>query len=170
MSNSSDDDMQPVTRNELREELAVTRNELREELAMTRNELREELAVTRRDIREDLAALEVKFDGKLSMLVGALLDAIKQSGERLTLELGERLTRELGASEQRMKLELGAMKLELGATEHRLMRELGVHTRSSTEELTGRVAVVDEKYQDLAVRVTRLEAITPAPRRRSPKS
>ncbi len=160
MSNSNDDDMQPVTRKELREELAVMRSE----------------------VREDLAALEVKFDGKLSMLVGALLDAIKQSGERLTRELGERLTRELGqrmmlelgASEQRMMLELGAseqrMKLELGATEQRLMRELGRHTRSSTEELTARIAVIDDKYKDLPARVTRLEAITPAPKRRSPKS
>ena len=152
MSNSNDDDMQPVTRKELREELAVMRSE----------------------VREDLAALEVKFDGKLSMLVGALLDAIKQSGERLTRELGERLTRELGASEQRMMLELGAseqrMKLELGATERRLMRELGRHTRSSTEELTARIAVIDDKYKDLPARVTRLEAITPAPKRRSPKS
>jgi len=163
VSNSNDDDMQPVTRKELREELAVMRSE----------------------VREDLAALEVKFDGKLSMLVGALLDAIKQSGERLTRELGERLTRELGASEQRMMLELGAseqrmmlelgaseqrMKLELGATEQRLMRELGRHTRSSTEELTARIAVIDDKYKDLPARVTRLEAITPAPKRRSPKS
>lgn len=122
--------------------------------------------VTRKELREELAATEAKFDAKLSMLAGALLDAIKQSAQQMMRafsEHREQQARELAATEQRV---MGA----LGATEGRLMIELGRHTQASTEDLTARVAVIDEKYQDLPARVARLESVMPAPKRRARKS
>lgn len=55
------------------------------------------------------------------------------------------------ASERRLTAAMRSM-------EDRLVVELGRATRASEEELTSRLAVVDEQYKDLPTRVTKLEA------------
>jgi hypothetical protein len=100
--------------------------------------------VTRKELREEMQASDTRLDAKLSTLLGAIFAAMRA-----------------------MKDEL---KDELAASERRLMTELGAHTRASTEDLTTRVRVVDDKYKDLPARVARLEAIAPAPKRRARKS
>jgi hypothetical protein len=62
-------------------------------------------------------------------------------------------------SEQRLTAAMRAM-------EQRLMGELGRATKSSEEELTTRVRVVDDQYKDLPARVTKLEAKVFAPPKR----
>lgn len=108
--------------------------------------------VTRKELREEMDALDAKLDAKLSTFAGAIFAAIRASKDELKQELRHEIVQVVAASERR------------------LMAELGAHTRASTEELASRVSVVDEKYQDLPERVARLEALTPAPRRRARKS
>lgn len=104
--------------------------------------------ITRKELREELAASDAKLDAKLSTFAGAIFAAMRAMQNELKQQIVEAVT----------------------ASERRLMTELGAHTRASTEDLASRVSIVDEKYQDLPARVARLEAITPAPRRRARKS
>jgi hypothetical protein len=54
----------------------------------------------------------------------------------------------------------------MAAMEARLAGEVGRATRSSEDELTTRVRVVDDQYKDLPARVTKLEATVFAPPKR----
>jgi hypothetical protein len=122
----------PITR-------PITRGELREELAAfpTRVELRQELAAFPTRV-EMMAAFET-WGGALHALVKDIRDDVKES-----------ILRELRA-------EVRAMRGDMAAVEARLTVELRRHTVASTEELTARIAIVDEKYRDLPARVSKLE-------------
>ena len=73
---------------------------------------------------------------------------------------------ELAEMEGRLVASL-ATKVELAEMEARLMRELGAHTRASNEEMTAKVAILDEKYADLPARVSALESLGPSPHKRT---
>jgi hypothetical protein len=77
--------------------------------------------------------------------------------------MGQRMGQQLVDTEQRMGQRMGQQLVD---TEQRLMAELGRYTKASEEELTTRVAVIDEKYADLPRRVKLLEgAVFPAKKR-----
>jgi len=80
-----------------------------------------------------------------------------------------RLVKEMDQREQRMfkflvnlsqeseRRLLQAISASISASEQRLTAQLAQHTKSSADELSTRVNVVDKKYQDLPDRVKRLE-------------
>jgi hypothetical protein len=107
---------------------------------VTRAELRNELGEleTRvgKSVDTKLAALEARVDTKLDLWGGALLDRIAQVAQQIT-----QLAQQSIASEQRLSVEMAR------------------HANAISEDLTVRVAIVDEKYADLPVRVARLESI-----------
>ena len=90
---------------------------------------------TRADVKELRADLVQEMDEREARLVKFVVKAIEDSERRV----------------------VNALKVEISASERRLLAELGRHTKSSVEQLTGQLAAVDQKYQDLPERVTRLE-------------
>jgi exonuclease VII large subunit len=125
----------------------VTRGELREEIAQLETRLE-----TRLD--QKLENLETRLDQKLERL--------DQKFERLDQKF-ERLDQKFEHLEIRLETRLD---LWGGALLERLMTELARHTRASQEAMSTEISVIDEKYADLPARVTRLEATVLAPDRR----
>ena len=89
--------------------------------------------VTRGELRDELAQLENrierKFDDKLDLWGGALLARITES-------------------------------------EKRMISELARHAQALFEAMTQQISIIDEKYNDIPARVTRLEAAVFEPERR----
>jgi hypothetical protein len=104
--------------------------------------------VTRREMHDALGTWAGAIIEKLSTVIA----------ERLG-ELRTELRSELRATETRFSG-------ELRAGEMRLSDELRQHTRSSESELATRLVAVDQQYQDLPSRVSRLEAKVFAPPKR----
>ena len=123
---------------------------------VTRGELRDVLA-------QVLAPLATKVE--LEMWGGALLARI-ESGERLLKQLAERLV----SGEQRLIERLVSTEQRLieriDGTEQRLLTELARHTSAAQEDMSTQISVIDDKYDDLPVRVSLLEATVFPPRRR----
>ncbi len=103
----------------------------------------------------DYATRQDLFD-----IVGTVLQAMQAMEGRLVSKV------ELAEMEGRLVASL-ATKVELAEMEARLMRELGAHTRASNEEMTAKVAILDEKYADLPARVSALESLGPSPHKRT---
>ena len=99
----------------------------------------------------DYATRQDLFD-----IVGTVLQAMQAMEGRLVSKV------ELAEMEGRL-----ATKVELAEMEARLMRELGAHTGASNEEMTAKVAILDEKYADLPARVSALELLGPPPHKRT---
>lgn len=114
--------------------------------------------VTRGELRAELVQFEARFDQKLEMWGGALLERIK-TGERRIDSVEQRLLERIEAGEQRL-LE------RIDASERRLLAELARHTRANYEDMSTQISVIDEKYADLPPRVRRLEIKAFPPRRR----
>jgi len=145
---------------------------------VTRGELRDVLA-------QVLAPLATKVE--LEMWGGALLARI-ESGERLLKQLAERLVsgeqrliERLVSTEQRLIERLVSTEQRLieridgteqrlieriDGTEQRLLTELARHTSAAQEDMSTQISVIDDKYDDLPVRVSLLEATVFPPRRR----
>jgi ribosomal protein S17E len=136
----------PVTRGELREELAsfeqrlepkfVTKAELREELARSEQRLEQKFEhkfVTKQDLRNELASYPTKED--------------------LRNELAKYAT----------KQDLDSWG---GALLERITVEIGRAVRAAMESARISVNAVDDQYRDLPARVARLEAKVFAPKRR----
>jgi len=51
----------------------------------------------------------------------------------------------------------GALLARIDRSEQRLLAELARHTRASAEDLSTQISVIDEKYADLPLRVSKLE-------------
>jgi hypothetical protein len=117
--------------------------ELREELASypTKADLKAELASypTKADLKAELASHPTKAD------LANALDA--WAGQLTTLLRGEML-----AMEKRLRIDLAA--------------DLGAHVRAANEDMQRFMATLDDKYNDLPPRVTKLEAKVFAPKRR----
>ena len=103
---------------------------------------------------EELAA---RLSAQISAMVGI------QVGTELAAQFAEQnaklradLRSALRATEVRLQDQMVGM-------ETRLSRDFATHARAITEEVTTRVAVLDEKYNDLPARVTRVEGDRPHP-------
>jgi hypothetical protein len=76
------------------------------------------------------------------------------------------MAQHMGQQMVEMAERMGQQMVEM---ERRLIAELGRHTKASAEELTTRIAVIDDKYADLPGRVKRLEGavdLKPRPSRK----
>ena len=119
--------------------------------------------VTRRDLREVLASefakfekrfearLEQKFDIKLGLWGGALMEEIRSIREQA------RLDKEETRAQARLDKE-------------EILAELARHTRASAERARADLRIVDDQYKTLPLRVEKLEARVfgpppPAPKR-----
>jgi hypothetical protein len=111
----------------------VTRGELRDELAQLEDRIErkfdDKLGHLERRFGDKLGHLERKFDDKLDLWGGALLARITES-------------------------------------ENRVINELARHAQALFEAMTTQISVIDEKYNDIPARVSRLEAAVFEPERR----
>ena len=147
-----------VTRAILREELSKELSKALEGYATkadlanhpTKAELREELAkfATKAELREILANYPTKAE---------LREELSRFATKHDLEMWG------GALFERMRTEMLAMETRL---ETRLASTLATQTRAIFDETARRMGIVDEKYNDLPARVTRLEDVVYAPKRR----
>ena len=82
---------------------------------------------------------------------------------QLEARLEARLDRKF---EARLELWGGALLARITASEQRLLAELARHTQAVHEAMAAQISVIDEKYNDLPPRVSRLEAKVFARKRR----
>jgi hypothetical protein len=108
---------------------------------VTRGELRDELAQLERRVDDKLDRLERKFDSKLDLWGGALAAQIS----------------ELAVQVRDLAVQVRDLALQTKESETRLLNELARHTHAISESMTKEISMVDEKYNDLPARVTRLE-------------
>ncbi len=140
------EEMQYVTRKELREELAPIRSELapiHREFAAIHAVLK--LIVERMATKEDLLRFATKED----------LAATEA-----------RIRADMAAGEARIRADM-ATKKELAATEARILEDVARHTHASAEETRAQIRVLDDKYSDVHPRLEKLEAHAPRPKRRT---
>jgi chromosome segregation ATPase len=146
-------------------------------------------AVTRSELREELEKLEPRFeqiDQRFEQIdqrfeqIDQRFEQIDQRFEQIDQrfeQIDQRLEPLQGMEqrlEQRMDLWGHALRAELTrlfreqlvAIQQQLSIELARHSRANAEDLTKRIAAVDDKYRDLPPRVAALEAARPASRRR----
>jgi len=132
---------------------------------VTRGELREEIAQLETRLDQKLENLESRLETRLDQKLENLETRLDQKLENLETRLDQKLDRKLD-----QKLVHVATKADLdlwgGALLERLLTELARHTRASQEAMLTQISVIDEKYADLPARVTRLEATVLAPNRR----
>jgi hypothetical protein len=105
--------------------------------------------VTRGELREELAQLEIRLEAKLESKLEAKLESKLES-----------------KLDQKLEMWGGALLARIAGSERRLLAELARHCNSIQESLSKQLSVIDEKYADLPVRVTRLEAKVFARKRR----
>lgn len=146
----------------------VTRGELRLELAEL--EARVDSKLGRLD--EKIEKLRVSTRGDLEIWGGALLARIAESEARskqLMSEFATSLTtlmNHVATSAENvtstlmtvMDQRFAAVDQRMVAMEQRLMVELARHSRVNAESLATQITAIDEKYSDLPERVSRLEA------------
>lgn len=100
--------------------------------------------VTRGELRDELAQLENrierKFDDKLGHLERKFDDKLDLWG--------------------------GALLARITESEKRMINELARHAQALFEAMTQQISIIDEKYNDIPARVTRLEAAVFEPERR----
>jgi hypothetical protein len=126
----------------------VTRGELREELAVVRHESAARFAA----IDDKFAAIDDKFaevddrfaslDTKSDVWFGALLSRVQQGENRM-----DRIEQRIEQSERRLLAHIDTTLVE------RLSAEFARHARTIQEEMRSQVSVIDEKYNDLPGRV-----------------
>ena len=126
---------------------------------VTRGELRAELAplATKAELRAAIAPLATKAEIAPLATKAELRAAIAPLATKVELELWG------GALLARLE---GALRARLDAFEHRLLADLARHTNAAFESMSTQISVIDEKYNDLPPRVSRLEGkvFTPEPR------
>jgi methyl-accepting chemotaxis protein len=127
----------------------VTRGELRDELAQLESRIDDKLDRQERKFDDKLDRLERKFDNNLGLWAEALAAQIRGELAAQTKELAAQ-TKELAAQTR----ELAA---QIRESDKRLLNELARHTQAVFESMTKEISVVDEKYNDLPARVARLE-------------
>jgi hypothetical protein len=133
---------------------------------VTRGELREELALLEQKIEQKLEQkLEQKFDQKLELWGGALLARITESDQRAK-ESEQRLLARITESEQRAIESEQRALARATESEQRMLTEIARHIRAANEAMIAQLSVIDEKYTDLPGRVRRLETKVFAAKRR----
>jgi chromosome segregation ATPase len=150
----------------------VTRGELRAELAQFEQTLEQKLA-------QRLAPLATKAE--LEVWGGALLARIESGEQRLLERIDghgqridrleqrfDRLEQRFDRFEQRFdrfEQRFDAFEQRFDGFEQRLLTELARHTQAIHESMSMQISVIDEKYADLPPRMSRLEAEVFAPKR-----
>ncbi len=124
----------------------VTRGELRDELAHLENRLERKL-----DDKFDLQ--ERKLDDKFDLQERKLDDKLELQERRLDDKL-DRLERRL---DDKLGLWGAALAAQIAESEKRVLNELARHTQAVFDSMATQVSALDEKYRDLPARVTRLE-------------
>jgi chaperonin cofactor prefoldin len=119
---------------------------------VTRGELRDELAQLERRINGKFDRQERKFDDKLDRLARKFDNNLGLWGGALAAQISEMAVR---ISE--MAVQISEMAVQIRASEKRVLNELGRHPQAVYESMTKDISVVDEKYNDLPARVARLE-------------
>jgi hypothetical protein len=171
----------PVTRDELRSEIAplatkaeiaplATKAELRAEIAplatkaeiallATKAELRAAIALlaTKAELRAAIAPLATKVELRAAIAPLATKAEIAQLATKVELELWG------GALLARLE---GVLRARFDAFEHRVLADLARHTNAAFESMSTHMSVIDEKYNDLPPRVSRLEGKVFPPERR----
>lgn len=125
---------------------------------VTRGELRDELALFE-------ARIERKFDDKLDNLerkIDAKLDNLERRFDGKLDNLEHKIDGKLDNLERRLNNNMGlwgeALATQIKESEKRLSSELARHMQAGFEAMTAQIASFDDKYKDLPARVTRLEA------------
>ena len=118
----------PVTRRELKEELALTRGELRVEMDVLRSELRTDMADLRTELRTDMADLRTDMADLRTELKTDMAD----------------LRTDIAAQHRQLVVDMGA----------EISRQFGV----ALDTVRGWIRAVDDQYRDLPKRVATLEA------------
>jgi chromosome segregation ATPase len=131
----------PVTRGELREELAQLEERVRAQLGLQEHRIDGKLDQLRRDV-------DVKFD----VWGGALLARITESEKRF----------------DGLEKRFDGLETRFVESEERLLAELARHARAIQESFAMQISVVDEKYKDLPARMNRVEAEVEALKPRKP--
>ncbi|MDX2091327.1 MAG: hypothetical protein SFX73_25940 [Kofleriaceae bacterium] len=109
--------------------------------------------VTRGELRLELANLETRFDAKLELWAGAILDRVDKRFAQIDQRFVE--------MEQRF--------VDLEQRFAAFSRELAGHAKAIAESVRAEVRVLDDKYTDLPDRVRRLEdAVFSPPARKRP--
>ncbi len=117
----------------------ITRGELRDELAQLENRIDHKLDHLERTFDHKLDHLERKFDHKLDMWGGALRAQIAESETRVVSELARHT------------------RAQITESETRVVSELARQTQAVFESMSQLISMVDEKYNDLPGRMARLE-------------
>jgi hypothetical protein len=117
----------------------VTRGELREELAQLESRIERRFDVK---LDDKLGALERKFDDKLDHLERKIDDKLGGLERKF---------------DSKLDLWGGALLARIAESEKRVVAELARHTQAVYESMTKQISVIDEKYRDLPGRVTGLE-------------
>jgi len=148
-----------ATRDELQLAIAplATRDELQLAIAplATRDEL--QLAIAPLATRDELRLATLATRDELRLATLATRDEIRLARDEIRV-LEHRI-------DAKFDVWLGAILAKIDERDVRMYAELARHTHAIEEGLTGRVAVVDEKYADLPARVTALEDAVPGSRR-----
>jgi DNA anti-recombination protein RmuC len=131
MTNDETDMSSPVTRGELRDDLAQFEHRIE------------------RKFDAKLDRLESKFDAKLDRLESKLDDKIDR--------LERKFDNNLGLWGAALAAQISELAAQMRASETRMLGELARHSQAGFESMTSKISAVDEKYNDLPARVARLE-------------
>ena len=150
----------PVTRAELREELATEVAKL-----ATKAELQEEVAklATKAELREEVAKLATKAElhSALEIWAGALREELKadaqQREERMTATITATTTATITATITAATASMTAT-ITANIAEH-VSTELARHVGAFKEHTQTQISVIDDKYQDVPPRLANVEAL-----------
>jgi predicted transcriptional regulator len=131
MTNDVTDMLSPVTRGELREELAQFEHRIDDK------------------IDDKFDRLERKFDDKIDRLERKFDDKIDR--------LERKFDNNLGLWGGALAAQISELAAQMRESETRMLNELARHSQAGFESMTTRISAVDEKYNDLPARVARLE-------------
>jgi hypothetical protein len=141
----------PVTRDELRAEIAALATKAEIAPLATKAE------ITPLATKAEVAQLATKAELRAEIALLATKAEIAPLATKVELELWG------GALLARLE---GALRASLDAFEHRLLADLARHTRATFESMSTQISVIDEKYNALPPRVSRLEGKVFTPERR----
>src|SRR5512140_2481469 len=131
----------------------VTRGELRAELAEF--EIRFDQKIAQLATKAELAQLATKAESAHLATQAEIAQLATKA------EIAQLATKaEIAQFATKAELETWGRTLlaRFDSSEQRLLAELARHTRASAEDLSAQISIIDEKYADLPTRVDRLEA------------
>jgi archaellum component FlaC len=97
---------------------------------------------------------------------GELRDELAQLEDRIERKFDDKLGHLERKFDNKLDLWGGALLARITESENRMVNELKRHAQALFEAMTKQISVIDEKYNDLPARVSRLEAAVFEPERR----